>query len=138
MAEVLIITGLVVALFYIFFIRPARTEQSRRQRDLNDLRIGDEVLTVGGLIATVVAVETSAIGPLVLHLELADDVVVRAKTEAIAYRLQTAAEASDLNDPDFDDLDDAKWDDADEEDVDEDDADLPDAMRGSGGITERR
>ena len=88
MLEVLLITGLVVALFFIFFIRPARAEQARRRHDLNALRIGDDVLTVGGLIATVVAVETPEEGPMILHLQVAEGVVVKARTDAIAERIQ--------------------------------------------------
>ena len=53
MTEVLLITALVVAAFYLFFIRPTRSEERRRQRDLTDLRVGDTVLTRGGLIAEV-------------------------------------------------------------------------------------
>ncbi|HJN92039.1 MAG TPA: preprotein translocase subunit YajC, partial [Dehalococcoidia bacterium] len=83
MAEVLLITFLVVGLFYFLFIRPTRREEGRRKRDLNALRIGDEVLTRGGLIATVMTVDTPEDGPMVLGLRLADGVVVRARTEAI-------------------------------------------------------
>ena len=92
MAEVLLITALVLALFFIFFIRPARAVQTRRRRDLNELRIGDEVLTSGGIIAIVVAVETPPKGPMILHLEIDDGVVVRARTSAIEERLRTAEE----------------------------------------------
>lgn len=98
MAEVLLITALVLALFFIFFIRPARAAEGRRRRDLNALRIGDEVLTTGGIIATVVAVETPPRGPMILHLEIDEDVVVRAHTAAIEERLRSAddVEASAL------------------------------------------
>ncbi len=113
MAEVLLITGLVLGLFYFLFIRPARREQSRRRQDLNALRIGDEVLTRGGLLATVTAVETPADGPMILSLELADGVVVRARTEAIAELLQSAQ----LDDED--DLDDDVGDDPPDDDDDE-------------------
>ena len=95
MAEVLLITALVLALFFIFFIRPARQVQGRRRRDLNELRIGDEVLTTGGIIAIVDAVETPPRGPMILHLELDDGVVVRARTSAIDQRLRTAAEVAE-------------------------------------------
>lgn len=94
MAEVLLITALVLALFFIFFIRPARQVQGRRRRDLNDLRIGDEVLISGGLIATVDAVETPPHGPMILHLEIDDGVVLRARTSAIEQRLRTADEVA--------------------------------------------
>ncbi len=104
MAEVLLITALVVGLFYFLFIRPTRREQSRRTRDLNALRIGDEVLTRGGLIATVISVETPEDGPMILSLELADGVVVRARTEAVEERLTSAEER--LGDEDDDALDD--------------------------------
>ena len=99
MAEVLAITGLVLILFFIFFIRPTRAEERRRRTDLNELSIGDEVLTRGGLIAIVTAVETPAGSPMLLHLRIAEGVVVRARTDAIALRLRThdqidAAEAA--------------------------------------------
>ena len=92
MAEVLLITALVVGLFFFLFIRPTRREQAQRRRDLNALRIGDEVLTTGGLIGRVTAVETQPDGPMVLSLELADGVIVRARTEAIAQILRPVAE----------------------------------------------
>ena len=87
MAEVLLITALVVALFFLFFIRPARSEERKRQRDLNDLQVGDTVLTRGGLIAKVEDVETPEDGPMVLLLRLSETVVVRARTGAIAERI---------------------------------------------------
>lgn len=92
MAEVLLITALVVGLFFFLFIRPTRREQAQRRRDLNALRIGDEVLTTGGLIGTVTAVETQPDGPMILSLELADGVIVRARTEAIAQILRPVDE----------------------------------------------
>lgn len=83
MTEVILITLLVVALFFIFFILPARSEQQRRQQHLTELRIGDQVLTRGGLIAEVTDVETPDDGPMILLLTLAEGVEVRARTSAI-------------------------------------------------------
>jgi preprotein translocase YajC subunit len=113
MASVLVITGLVLILFFIMFIRPARAEQRRRRHDLNALRVGDEVLTSGGLIAVVLDVHTPPDGHMVIDLELARDVVVRARTEAIAERLSAAPEA--------DDDDDDGWDEFENDDADEPD-----------------
>lgn len=90
MAEVLLITALVVALFFLFFIRPARSEERRRQRDLNDLQVGDTVLTRGGLIARLDGVETPEDGPMVLLLRFSDTVVIRARTGAIAERIDAS------------------------------------------------
>ena len=92
MTEVILITVLVVALFFLFFIRPARSEERRRQRDLNELRVGDTVLTQGGLIAVVEDVETPEDGPTVLLLRLNDEVVVRARTGAVAERIESVDE----------------------------------------------
>ena len=100
MAEVLLITFLVVGLFYFLFIRPTRREESRRKQDLNALRIGDEVLTRGGLIATVMTVDTPEDGPMVLGLRLADGVVVRARTEAIQELLVSVEIGNDDEDED--------------------------------------
>ena len=90
MAEVLLITALVVALFFLFFIRPARSEERRRQRDLNDLEVGDTVLTRGGLIARVDGVETPEDGPMVLLLRFSETVVIRARTGSIAERIDAS------------------------------------------------
>ena len=113
MASVLVITGLVLILFFIMFIRPTRAEQRRRRHDLNALRIGDEVLTSGGLIAVVLDVRTPPDGHMVIDLELARNVVVRARTEAIAERLSAA--------PEGDGDDDDEWGDRDYDDGDEPD-----------------
>ena len=95
MTEVLLITGLVVALFFLFFIRPTRIEERRRQRDLNELQVGDTVLTRGGLIAQITGVETPESGPMLIRLRLADEVEVLARTGAIAERIDAIAGWSD-------------------------------------------
>lgn len=92
MTEVILITVLVVAAFYLFFIRPTRSEERRRQQDLTELSFGDTVLTRGGLIAEVVDVETPEGGPQIILLKLADGVVVRARTAAIAERIEAASD----------------------------------------------
>jgi len=97
--EVILITVLVVALFFVFFIRPARSEQQRRRQQLTELRIGDRVLTRGGLIADVSGVETPDDGPMVILLRLSPDVVVRARTTAIEEVLEAA-------EPDYEEYDD--------------------------------
>lgn len=103
MTEVILITLLVVALFYIFFIRPARSEQRQRQQHLTELRIGDQVLTRGGLIAEVTGVETPDDGPMILFLSLADGVEVRARTSAIEEVIASAPPSEDELDDDPDD-----------------------------------
>ena len=103
MTEVILITLLVVALFYLFFIRPTRSEERRRQRDLNELRVGDTVLTRGGLIAEVEGVETPEDGPMVVLLRLSENVVVRARTGAVEERISSAPLLDEAEEDDRDD-----------------------------------
>ena len=82
-----IIVAVMVA-FYLIFIWPAQREQRRRQRDIRDLRPGDDVLTASGFIARVKEIETPEDGPVILHLELAPGVEVKALTSAVQQRIR--------------------------------------------------
>lgn len=87
-----IVVGVIVA-FYLVVIRPMTQEQKRQQQDIRDLRAGDEVLTTGGLIATVKEIRVPDEGPVELVLALGPGVEVRALTSAVARRLRSAEPA---------------------------------------------
>jgi preprotein translocase subunit YajC len=55
-----------VAVFYLFVIRPARKQESQRQALVNSLKKNDKVLTNAGIIGTVVTIS-----------EKEDEVIVR-------------------------------------------------------------
>lgn len=84
-----IVVGVIIA-FYLVVIRPMTQEQKRQQQDIRNLRVGDEVLTAGGLIATVKEIHVPDQGPVELVLTLAPGVEVRALTSAVARRLKSA------------------------------------------------
>jgi preprotein translocase subunit YajC len=86
----IIIVGVIVA-FYLIVIRPMTQEQKRQQQDIRNLQVGDEVLTTGGLIATVKEIRVPDQGPVELVLTLGPGVEVRALTSAVARRLRPAA-----------------------------------------------
>lgn len=71
------------AVFYFLLIRP----QQRRQRDqrslLDSLHVGDDVVTIGGVIGTIREVDDSEV-----TLEVAPDVDVRFLRSAIARKIQ--------------------------------------------------
>ena len=48
-----ILIVLVLFLIWLFLVRPQRRRQQMRQSMVDDLQIGDEVLTAGGFFATV-------------------------------------------------------------------------------------
>ena len=82
-----IILAVMVA-FYLIFIWPAQREQRKRRQDIRDLRPGDDVLTTSGFIASVKEIETPEEGPIVLHLEIAPGVQVRALASALQQRIR--------------------------------------------------
>ena len=48
---------LLVVIFYFFIIMPQNKKQKQHQEMLNSLQKGDRILTVGGIIGTVVGVD---------------------------------------------------------------------------------
>lgn len=89
MWSVIFYTVLAVAAFYFILLQPVLKQQKARRKAIESLRIGDEVLTTGGLIAEVVDVISLPDRPTELILELAPGVRVRALTDAIERRLST-------------------------------------------------
>src|SRR5918999_3543864 len=66
-------------LMWFLLIRPQRKRQVEQQRMIDSLRVGQEVVTAGGLYGTVNAVEADEV-----HLEIADGIEVRVAKRAIA------------------------------------------------------
>jgi preprotein translocase subunit YajC len=53
--------GLIFLIFYWLLIRPQQTERKRHQALISGLKKGDEVVTAGGIIGTVVHVDADRI-----------------------------------------------------------------------------
>jgi preprotein translocase subunit YajC len=72
---------LIVAFLFLWLVlvRPQKRRQVEQQRMLSDLRVGDEVLTAGGIYGTIVRLDDSEV-----VLELAPGLEVRAARRAIA------------------------------------------------------
>lgn len=71
--------ALVFGIFYLLIFRPMRKRQKAHAQFLGQLKRGDRVVTNGGLIGEIAAVEER-----VVHLRLADNVKVRVLKSAIA------------------------------------------------------
>ena len=89
MWSVIFYTVLAVVAFYFILLQPVLKQQRQRRQAVRELRIGDEVVTTGGIIAEVKDVVTPADGPTELILEIAPGVRIRALTDAIDRRLTT-------------------------------------------------
>lgn len=85
--EIIIPLVLVFGLFYLILLRPVLQTQRRRKRDIANLRVGDQVLTSGGFLATVKEVRVPEEGPTVLYLDLGSGLIVRALPEAVQQRV---------------------------------------------------
>jgi len=67
---------------YFLLVLPRRRMRQDQQRMRTDLGPGDEVITVGGIIGTIRAVEDDEV-----QLEIAPDLVVRLVRRGVAGRL---------------------------------------------------
>lgn len=70
---------LIFGIFYFLLLAPMRKRQKQHQVLLGALKRGDKVVTNGGLLGEIAAVEDR-----VVHLKLADNVKVRVVKTAIA------------------------------------------------------
>ncbi len=85
----------IAALFYFAFLRPVQQERKKQKRQLESLRVGDEVLTQSGFIAVVKDVRIpEEPGPTEVILDLGG-IEVRAVASAIVERLNAAEALSD-------------------------------------------
>jgi len=68
----------IMAIFYVLLIMPAQRRQKKTQAMLEALKMGDKVITSGGLYGTIVGLEPDAV-----QLRIADQVKVKVSRSAI-------------------------------------------------------
>ena len=54
--EIIIIYVLIFAALYFFMIRPQRKQEKETQTMRNNLAVGDEIVTIGGIVGIIVAI----------------------------------------------------------------------------------
>jgi preprotein translocase subunit YajC len=81
-----IVIGIIVA-FYLIVLRPQQQEQKRQHKDIQDLQVGDEVLTTSGFLGTVREVHIPESGPVQIVIDFGNGVIVNALASAIAQRV---------------------------------------------------
>ena len=77
-----------IAIFYFLLYRPQKKQQNRRRAMLDNLKKGDQVITIGGIYGTIVE-----LGDTSLKLKIADGVVievVRSSVNANATQQEAA------------------------------------------------
>ena len=63
---------LIIVVFYFLILRPQQKRQKERQKLLNSVKVGDEVITAGGIFGKVDIIEDK-----ILYIKIADNVKVR-------------------------------------------------------------
>lgn len=74
---------LMIIIFYLLLIRPQQKQMKERQKMLDGLKVGDKVLTVGGIIGTITSLTENEI-----ELEIAKNVKVKAVRTAVSSLLK--------------------------------------------------
>ena len=67
-----------IAVFYFLMIRPAQTQRKRVGEMLKNLKVGDKVITNGGLYGTIAGIENDSV-----QLRIAEQVKVKVARSAI-------------------------------------------------------
>jgi len=78
---------MVIAIFYFLLIRPQRKEQARHEEMIAALSKGDEIVTSGGIVGTVIRVEERQI-----ILKTAGDTKITVERSKISRKVEAAGE----------------------------------------------
>ena len=93
----LIFLPLMFLLMWLLFIRPQQQRVRRHQELVNALGAGDEVVTAGGIVGTVRAVDDEY-----LKVEVAQGIELRVLRGAISRRIEPAPTPTTIADIDLD------------------------------------
>ena len=105
--QFLIIMALMLGVMYVLMIRPQRQKQAQQQDMIANAGVGDDVLTTGGIYATIIEVEDDDV-----VVEIAQGVTVHMTRRGIAAVLPPEEDEADDED---EDAEDAYRDESDEE-----------------------
>ena len=78
----LLFLGVMIGIFYLLLIRPQKKKVERHRQLVDNLELGDEVVTIAGLYGTV-----DSIGDEDITLEVAEGTTLRFRKSAIASRI---------------------------------------------------
>ncbi|HEY8418563.1 MAG TPA: preprotein translocase subunit YajC [Limnochordales bacterium] len=71
---------IMMAVFYFLLIRPQQQQQKKRREMLDSLKVGDKVITVGGIHGEITAVKDDEV-----HLRIADKVEIRLSRQGVGH-----------------------------------------------------
>ena len=92
--EGLVFLVLMMVVFYFMLIRPQKRRADQHRDLVGSLRVGDEIVTIGGLFGTVASMDDEA-----LNLEVAPGTSVRVLKTAVARRVTEEEDESVEEEP---------------------------------------
>jgi preprotein translocase subunit YajC len=107
---ILFIIVIAFLLLYLIVVRPQKKRQNQQQQMMSDLRVGDEVLTAGGIYGTILELDEDEV-----TVEIAPSTEVRVARRAIAGVTREPEEEDEAGEPE--DLEAEESDEAEEPDV---------------------
>jgi len=78
---------IILGIFYLIVLRPARKRQKKLQEMVDNLKTGDKIITTGGLLGTVVGLRGDR-----LQVRIAENVKVEISRNAVASMQESDAE----------------------------------------------
>jgi preprotein translocase subunit YajC len=90
MPVALLYLGILVAAFLLLIVRPQRRQMAAHRALVASLRVGDEVVTSGGIYGTIRGLDDGTV-----DLEVASGVRLRVARGAIAQRVEPEARPAD-------------------------------------------
>jgi preprotein translocase subunit YajC len=96
---ILFIIVIAFLLLYLLFVRPQKRRQNEQQQMISELRVGDEVLTVGGIYGTIAQLDDDRV-----TVEIAPKLEVQVSRRAIAgvTREPDVEETAEAEEPEAD------------------------------------
>lgn len=83
--SIILVWGVFLAVFYFILVIPQKKEAKRRQEMLDSLKVGDKIVTKGGLIGQIVAINKQK---KTIQVAFAKGVVFEMLLEGVAYPLK--------------------------------------------------
>lgn len=86
-AGTLMMLFLFIGIFYFLLIRPQRQQQKRHQEMVRELRRGDDIATVGGIVGRIIHVKDD-----LLTIKTADDTRLVIERDKVARKFTASVE----------------------------------------------
>lgn len=83
----LIAVAVIFALFYFLIFRPQMKRQKQRQKLIKDVKVGDKIVTIGGIYGTI-----KKLDELTMLVEVAKDVELTMSRAAIGEKVEALEE----------------------------------------------